>query len=701
MIQIPAPTPLRFSWVFFFIFFTANLFLSLPGPSLDQRAWVICLGLFVPFLIAFFLSPKKQRSPDPYTGNFHLEFQFPVWTWILLVSIGLFFRFERLGDADWWSGGDDSFMTRYILDLDQHFTFRPFETLGQDPSFLTYLGWFFYKLTGSTLISTQLVPASVSFATLLVMYLAVRQFFSRSLSLTLLALVSMGFWPLWISRPFLPGVVLPLWESLVVFALGRFLNGGPGPRTRQAVLLGFVAGLGPYVFFSWMVLWVWLGLIFLLHITDPAREKNSIGRPFLAGFFPPLIPFLIAAARTGYGGHILAVGVWDHFSFLDQTWTIVDYFKILFWKDATWTGKYLGDGFLNPIQDTLFLFGLMSLFQDPRSPLPKRLLWLFGLSLLPGLLSHDLESHRILLSLIPTFLIVTLGLQSLLSTTPRALKKWAWILVLVLSCGWDIQKFRVWDRANSSPYEFKTAYQKLKGLSDTLGPGLIFSEMTPYTYDHSLNVTVYPFNSALNPALDPEKAGWTAIFTDWHYVPHLLARFPRSQWIDPTSDPTKKSRHRLGYLDLTSADRSTFLQWRAYYLKVQRIDLETLDSPTGKPHTKVLEDLIDLYPQVPADPFLRSHYFEKLLYEFSWEEAFYPRNGFSDWAKLQPLFKDSFESSVKDLVLCEKYGRLFASQGNKREAYRAFRLALRIDPKNSFLKAELNQLNYGPLLKDD
>jgi hypothetical protein len=103
-----------------------------------------------------------------------------------------------------------------------------------------------------------------------------------------------------------------------------------------------------------------------------------------------------------------------------------------------------------------------------------------------------------------------------------------------------------------------------------------------------------------------------------------------------------------------------------------------------------------LEPRVPRDPFLWSIFFEKLLFAYSWEKTFHPEDGRTKWLDFKRLFRTSFEKSVQDTVLCEKYGRLLASEGEAAEAKRVLGSALRKDPGNPFLKDLHDHLSSAP-----
>src|SRR5581483_10993680 len=114
-------------------------------------------------------------------------------------------------------------------------------------------------------------------------------------------LMAFNYWALSISIPFLPGILMPLWECVVLACLGRFLNSTlPVQRRFWSSLLGFSVGLGPFTFFSWPVLVLWVvGLMAIYYWRGSDLKGLSF---FILGFFLSVAPFLWATLEQGYGG---------------------------------------------------------------------------------------------------------------------------------------------------------------------------------------------------------------------------------------------------------------------------------------------------------------------------------------------------------------------------------------------------------------
>jgi hypothetical protein len=499
------------------------------------------------------------------------------------------------------------------------------------------------------------------------------------------------------AKPLLAASLLPLMELLVVYALGRWLY---FKRSFWAFALGLAAGWGLYTFPCWPALWLWLVVLWVYIKARKSNLKFPLG-PFSAGFLPALLPFVLTIWGQGYGGHLESVAAWNGFSFWPaQAQVIFNYVRILFWGGPSGLWTPLDGGFLNVFFASFFFLGALELFRHHRPSVAFFLALALPLFLLPGFLSHNVETCRVLLILPVLLIVASIGLCSLLMEVPDIRRAAVLTLALILACGWDI--FRICHSVQAMALsggapafnERQLSYEVLKPIAGQQGPGLLFSEMVPFTTDNSLLVASYPFNAALNPRLDPKKAVWAAVFTDWDYVPSLRKRFPFSRWIEWTPRPGSiRGRHYLGVIPLTPDNRAIFESWRNYYLAVQKIDFEYIDTPTGHPETQVLQDLLRFYGSVPNDPFLQSCYFEKLVYYYSFEKTFYPQDTQADWQNFGQVFTQSFGKSLQDTVLCEKFGRILEISNRPAPAGKMFEKALRLNPKNQALRDDLKQVS--------
>jgi hypothetical protein len=676
-------------WILLVPFLLVNSILTYCPFSVSLKILIFLGGLFLPLALACAVSAKPSpRQKASFFAEPFKTFSIPAWGWVLLAIAALLSRFGRLGSSVWWPVPDISLIARYLLDLDHQWHWRIFETREQVSSLPTYLSWLVFKLTGSTLVAVQFSPALLSWTALIAGYGAARLFFPKSISFTFFIFFAFSYWPLFIS---ITNPVL-VWEALIFYCLGRLSqSSGKANLLPWFFLLGALVGAGPSLAFAWFAMWFWLaalGVFLLIKGSVPTQKAFWV---FMGALLMTLTPFVITAWRDGYGGHIWAVGAWSGFT----TWTaqlkvILNYFRVLFWGGPSGLWIPAGGGFLNVVLGSLFWLGVLELYRFRQTRLALVLISAFFLFLLPGLLSRDVETYRILLVMIPTLTLASIGLNTLLLHSPPAHRTVLLGLALVAACAPDLPRIITFfqspplTRGMSSFNERRIAYEVLKSVADEQGPGLIFSEMVPFTADNSLLVCSYPFNAALNPRLaEDQKTSWAAVFTDWNYVPALRVRFPLSRWKDLSPSPgTVPGLYQLGLIPFSENNRSLFNPWKNYCARIEQIDFEFINTPTGQPITQVLRDLLDFYPSVPHDSFLQSCFFEKLFYYYSFEKTFYPQDAWTRWENFDSFFHRSFSQSLQDSVLCQKYGQILEISGEPAGAEIMFAKARRLSAQN-------------------
>ncbi|MGH7739584.1 MAG: hypothetical protein ACREL1_05505, partial [bacterium] len=160
----------------------------------------------------------------------------------------------------------------------------------------------------------------------------------------------------------------------------------------------------------------------------------------------------------------------------------------------------------------------------------------------------------------------------------------------------------------------------------------------------------------------------------------------------PPKKPTQ-GLYDLGIIPVNTQNRTIFKQWQNYYVAVQKIDFDYINTPTGQPETRVLQNLLKLYASVPDDPFLQSCFFEKLFFYYSFEKTFYPEDSQTNFKNFGGVLKKSFEKSLRDWVVREKYAGFLYLSGRSQEARRILEPALRSNPGNPILLDEWNRFS--------
>lgn len=688
-------------WGFFLFFSLINVLLTYFSWSFEPKVFIILAGLILPFVLMIQSSSDPTQGKKPY---FEIEplspwfFQVKVWFPILVLATLL--RFWKCGSPDWWLGGDDSLMAWGAVDLGNHWRWMPFVTLGQDPTTLCYFCYFSLKIFNSMLLSFQIPPAVISWLTLVIAYPTAREYFSRSLSWILTGILALNYWSILIARPLLPGITLPLWELVVLYFMGRFLNSTNISNQRLWLcLLGFGLGLGPYTFFAWPVLFLLsLGTVGWIWWKKKSLDVKSF-HGFLFFLTLSITPFLYSAGKESYGGYLLDVSAWNSFKWINQIGVIAGYLSGLFWGPGPVGAWPPTGGFLNFILSSFFFVGAVELYRFRKNPTSLFLAVAFILFLLPGILSHDVEFHRILLILPILFTISGIGLQSVLEQTVPGKRTVLFLGLFTILTIVDL--FRIFQSV--LPFHFSSwldrdeqriSYSVLKQLADQKGPGFIFSDMIPNPMNLALDYCTYPFNAAWNPELPTRNINWAALFTESQYSLPLSRLFPQSKWVElPSEVVGVPSRHTLGLFAVTPQTLPRILLWQKYSVWNLKMNSEILNSYSRKSHQEILRDILQFYPNLPDDKYLQSCYFEKLLFNYSWEKTFHPEDRWANWQNFSPILRRSFEGSYQNASLCEKFGRLLAMEGDDSESRKIFQQALKLYPDNPWLQSQMRQLN--------
>ena len=530
----------------------------------------------------------------------------------------------------------------------------------------------------------------VSTLTLFAVYAAARQFFSKSFTLICSGLWAFGYWPFLLGRICHQGIWLPLWAFLCLYFWGRFQNAQSEKYKKWKMMaLGFTVGLGSFTFTPWP----FLGLAILWGLFGPSASLHPRNIPyfafFLGGALPALGPFLAAVGREGYGQHISAMSAFSGwFTLQHQILTVVSYGAELLWgtleDDSAYAASY--GGMLNPLWASLFLLGLIQMIRSRFLPLIQWSLLAFFLSMLPGLISMNVETFRVALAPPFVYLVTALGTSQLLSTFPLS-RRWALFLALLVF-GVGIDGYRVirshispLDQPGASapspfPIANMRAYQILKEVTGSLGPGLIFTEFTETPYDQSLFDSTYAFNAAENRKWGGQ-ARWAGLVTNVHYYPFLSPRFPGSVWYRLGRNNPGDPEMLLATIPVNEKTLSTLNRWVAVHHYFR--DLSWKINSISEDRTYKAADLLFLQrpKEIEEDPFLESSYWDRRA-EFYYNYDF--KNHFEDQLNaLRQAILKGYPSAYLDY----KIGSLLTRGGRYDPARRAFEEALREEPGNT------------------
>ena len=629
--------PQKIPWVYFGLFCVTLFLLSYTALSFAAKSVVGAIGLALPLYLAF----RSASKPGPQEQPAYLK-ELRLSPPLLIGMVGLFFsvflRFYRLESLFRWPNLDEGWIGTIALELSRHWSWKFFYTFGEAPPLTVWSVALMFKLGFPPAFSLWLPPVLVSLLTLATGYWAARQWFSKSFSLVGAGLLAFSYWPLLLGRLCHQGIWLPGWVCLCLGAWGSF------NRVREksvkriwAVAMGLAMGLGSFVFTPWLiVILVFLVSLFWTWVVRPG--KNPAYFPLaLAAMGVTLLPFMLAVFREGYGTHILSLspwGGWYHFSNLIPN--ALDYLTMLFWSVVDPEPAYtpVTGGFLNPFLGSFFFLGILELFRFRKNPVAQWVAVAFFIFLLPGDLSLNVETFRVVQVLPLVLFICATGIQTILETLPSA-KQWMFLAAFLLISGTLDFHFLAspYENPDRHPENFGRpiksleryrAYQILDEVQKTKGPGFFLTGFDTNSFnDPTLSVMTYPFNADLNASLSRELAGqkqspkWLAVFVNTHYEPFLKKRFPEGEWFLVSKGLSlPDGGDMLGIIPITPQNAQTFYNWYKVHNVFQAADQRRFLQNDGNLDT-VIQILETASLPMGGDPFLESVYWDKrAAYEY-------------------------------------------------------------------------------------
>lgn len=619
-----------FPWLILTILTSTNFLLSFSLLSASLKVILFILGLLLP-LGAWAV---KTRPTENERVPFHQQEFLPVippWVWVALAGAALFLRFWKIDSLFLWPTGDEGLSGAAAIDLSQKWNWDFFYSSGQSPPVLNWICGILFKYSSQVFLNLWLPPAVFSSLAVLFGYLAARQFFSRSFSFLCAGLLAFSYWPLYLGRFCLQGVLMPSWELFTFFCLGKFLTAPNFRKKAWALGLGLCAGLHSFIFATWPVVVAAVAIV----VFKVSKRSQTLWAWFSAGALLGLIPFLMAAFQKGYGQHLLEVSMGSRFFHGSDFFPVVgNYLSVLLWGTFGQGGFYIPTqgGFLNPLLGAFFCLGLVEIYRSRSSALGKWTVAAGVLFLLPGWISLNVEGFRIVQLMPLALMAAAWGLAAFLGLLAPSRRIWAAAFFLGFTALFDFARLAMpYQDIEVHPQRFLQtgkslaryrAYGVLEKLEQAEGPGFVLGEWDILA-DRTLEATTYFFNAALNTRLDPTRSRWLCLFTDRHYRPFLQKRFPRAQFTDLNTDFPRDRNRMLMVIQDSPENRDTLQKWA-------RADRAFRDMNWAIDHVHdrdclawADQDIHMDYPLIQGDPFLESAYWEKAAYFYYYYSGHY------------------------------------------------------------------------------
>jgi hypothetical protein len=602
-----------------------------------------------------------------------------------------------------WPLWDEAINGYYALQLDQHWSWRPFFFFSQLPPFYIWLLSLVYKITGSLLTSLRFEPALIWALSLPAAYWAARAFVPRSSALLFVALSGSDFWALFFSNISHQAVLLILWEYLLIGFLGRL---GKTPDNKRGSLcfgLGLILGTGFYTYFAWPLVALWAGVVILWILRDQKAQKKKalfmLGLPLAI----MVLPMVLAFFHGDYGSYFAFLWSWKGGNdWAGQTqdlfWTLCSFFWGNPLREFTY-GPVWG-GFFNPLTGAAALLGIFSFYQSRKEGINLAFFGGLSLFLVPALFTHHVTLVREIAVLPLLSFAVLRGLELLLDgfNIQKTIKGLG--LFLVLSTALDLhhltreKEFIGKLLEAQKTFENSQAFLALDELQKTKGPGWVLTSFSHdlFTYDRSLSVACYPFNLAQNPHLDPVSGRWTAVVANAHLKPFLEKRFPQASF-QFLSDAAHAERddYNGGLMlmviqDPPSKEVQNWIEWDR---KVREISDQTMELPVAQARSRTLEGLQEAPPS--QDPFLRSCYWEMIYTGYSWIDRYGGGNIQENFPKTLSALQMGLSQGYPTAYFYNELGTCYALMGDKEKATVSFEKAIHapldLTPAKENLKA--------------
>ncbi len=623
----------RRHFVFFSLLFLTHLLASLPVFPAAARQGIWILGLLGSFL---WMRPRERAVPGgDATGSPPESRPIPLGAWVLVLAAGLLLRSFRSWAFPPWPLLDEASTVQAALGLYKQWSWRFFYFDGQDPPLLLWATAFIWKATGSFFTALLLPPFLVAGLTLLLVFGFSRRFLPPLPGFLFTAFFALGYWPVYHQGIALTNILPPLWEmGVLILAAQALEKGWAQGELGWFFLLGAWTGLGYWTYTSWPV--VAAGSLGALWLALRPRGWNPrMTLAWGAGFAATWFYFWIAAAQSGgYGTHLAGYSAFHGFvSAKTVLLSSLDYLNCLFWGYHS-QGIYApsGGGFLNPLVAAFFWMGVGEVWNAPASRAWRGwLAGLFGLFLLPGLLSQNLECFRIIQLMIPCLGLAAWGAARLGTELPPRGRGAVWAAALALCLGWDGVRWRDTLAAWVEPTgQIRAVYGVLENVARDRGPGIILTQFKDPNHpeqgltvhpEENLAGAVFGFNAGENPRLDLHQARWAALLLHPDAIPFLRESFPGAQWWQPPVLTGGDPHLAVGLIPITLQETGRLEKWVETDRWLQEGCEKILNVANAQTGREALQYWQNPPPAVAEDPFLQDGYGEQLS-EFYYYKGF-------------------------------------------------------------------------------
>ncbi len=608
--------------LYFLIFTLSNFLLSYSRFNLQTKFWICLIGILFPLTLGLLTSIPISTHEKIFFSEEFLDRR-AKWLGIVLVGLAVSSRFYKLVSLPAWPMWDDALISYFSIRQFQHWTWQLTYTSEKLGPLYFWLQALFFKLCPPSFFSIRLFQEILSTLALPLGWWTLRQFFSNSYSLWGAAFLAIGFWPLYLGQFCSPLSLVVLWQLFCVGLLGLCLKSlKRGPSLVLVFALGLGMGLGIYIWIVNLVTFFFLASLYLWIYGWNKPTELQTPACFIFGALLLILPIASDVFTNLSAGHVYSHLIFSQPNPLKDQWTLcASYLSSFLWGSPAKSfcfGPFWG-GFLNPIWGSTFLLGLVELFRFRKKPFFYWIIGGLGVSLLPALLSKNLELMRLLPVLPWVVGLTTLGSSHFLMGIPKAGR--IPIIIFLFSTSFGLDLYHLWGPYHqwaipglqSGPYKSPERFNAFKVLETKEGSGFLLADLVPDIFDQSLFTATYPFNAAVNPSLEPNQVRWTALFINARYQAYLVQHFPECR-IYPLSEgfPRADGPLILAWFPLSPLSNPLLNRWLQAHQSLDAI-FSLMPYHTWKSnYGPVLQALKDRWHYFEGDSFLESCFWDKL-----------------------------------------------------------------------------------------
>lgn len=342
-----------------------------------------------------------------------------------IVVIAIFFRFFQLDQLPPGLHPDEAANGLDIFRILEQKDFRPlYNTNGPREALFFYLQAIFVAIMGNTILALRMAPALIGVLAVLATYAWGKSWFGQRVALTAGFIMAVNPWAVTITRDGFRASMTPLMIPLTLWLLTKAWQ---TQRLKWFVMAGVSMGLGLYTYIAYQGFIIALVVIGAYLAFRQREHLKGLTRPLLLTFAAALlvlVPMIFYA--FGHPGDLIGRSGGTSVlnkdlnqgkpvqTLIDSTTKTLLMFNVR--GDENFRHNLGGQPLLNVFIGIMFILGILICFSNLHKTRYFALLSLFGIMLLPALLTAEGIPHalRSVGAIPPVMLLAAIGIEYML-----------------------------------------------------------------------------------------------------------------------------------------------------------------------------------------------------------------------------------------------------------------------------------------------